>query len=182
MTYNKTITLRDGSECTVRSCTGEDAEAVLDVFIRTHGQTDYLSSYPDENTITIEQEREFLQKRAESSIETELLAQIDGVIAGSAGIRCIGEKYKLRHRASFGISIDSAYRRLGIGKALTEACIECAKKAGYTQLELEVVADNEAALSLYRKMGFTEYGRNPKGFRSRNTGWQELVMMRLELL
>ena len=29
--------------------------------------------------------------------------------------------------------------------------------------------------------GFVEYGRNPKGFRSRLTGWQELVLMRLEL-
>ncbi len=181
MIYNKTITLSDSRECIVRNCTGTDAEAVLDVFIRTHGQTDYLSSYPDENTITVEQEREFLQKKADSSRETELLAQVGGAIAGCAGIRCIGDKYKMRHRASFGISIDSAYWRLGIGKALTEACIECAKKAVYIQLELEVAADNEPALSLYRKAGFTEYGRNPKGFRSRNTGWQELVMMRLEL-
>jgi hypothetical protein len=30
-------------------------------------------------------------------------------------------------------------------------------------------------------VGFVEYGRNPKGFRSRTTGWQELVLMRLEL-
>ena len=37
------------------------------------------------------------------------------------------------------------------------------------------------AISLYRSVGFTECGRNPKGFRSRVTGWQELVLMRLEL-
>ena len=30
-------------------------------------------------------------------------------------------------------------------------------------------------------VGFVEYGRNPKGFRSRLTGWQEVVLMRLEL-
>ena len=28
---------------------------------------------------------------------------------------------------------------------------------------------------------FTEYGRNPRGFRSRLTGWQEVILMRLEL-
>ena len=53
--------------------------------------------------------------------------------------------------------------------------------AGYTQLELEVVAENRAALALYKSVGFEEYGRNPKGFRSRTGGWQELVLMRLEL-
>ena len=88
---------------------------------------------------------------------------------------------KARHRAGFGISIDRAYWGMGIGRALTQACIECARTAGYAQLELEVVADNRSALALYESEGFIEYGRNPKGFRSRISGWQELVLMRLEL-
>ncbi len=64
---------------------------------------------------------------------------------------------------------------------MTEACIECAENAGCVQLELEAVAENKTALALYRSVGFVEYGRNPKGFRSRVSGWQELVLMRLEL-
>ena len=64
---------------------------------------------------------------------------------------------------------------------MTAACIECARKAGYHQLELDVVGENAAAIALYERLGFVEYGRNPKGFRSRHTGWQELVLMRLEL-
>lgn len=35
--------------------------------------------------------------------------------------------------------------------------------------------------SLYKSVGFTEYGRNPKGFLSRSGAWQELVLMRLDL-
>ena len=93
----------------------------------------------------------------------------------------VARKEKVRHRAEFGISVDKAYWGLGIGRALTEACIECAENAGYVQLELEAVAENKSALALYRSVGFVEYGRNPKGFRSRLTGWQELVLMRLEL-
>ena len=77
--------------------------------------------------------------------------------------------------------MDRAYWGLGVGRALTGACIECARAAGYVQLELEAVAENKAALALYKSVGFAEYGRNPKGFRSRLTGWQELVLMRLEL-
>ena len=178
---NKIIKLKDGIECVLRSGTADDATAVLDVFILTHDQTDFLLTYPDENTFTVEQEREFLQKTADSTNEVYIIAEVGGAIVGSAGVECVGNKCKLRHRASFGISIDKAYWGLGIGKALTEACIECAKTAGYAQLELEAVAENEAALSLYRKTGFTEYGRNPKGFKSRLTGWQELVMMRIGL-
>ena len=73
------------------------------------------------------------------------------------------------------------YWGLGLGKALTAACIQCAREAGYLQLELSAVADNEAALSLYRSVGFEEFGRNPKGFLSRTAGFQELVYMLLKL-
>ena len=77
--------------------------------------------------------------------------------------------------------MDKAYWGLGVGRAQTKACIECAKRAEYAQLELEVVAENRSAIALYESVGFVEYGRNPKGFRSRLTGWQEVVFMRLEL-
>ena len=70
---------------------------------------------------------------------------------------------------------------LGLGRALTEACIQCAKEAGYEQLELTVVAENERAIALYRKAGFVEFGRNPRGFRSRTSGYQEIVHMLLAL-
>lgn len=70
---------------------------------------------------------------------------------------------------------------MGIGSALTKACIDCAKSAGYKQLELEVVAENFNAIAMYKKLRFEEYGRNPRGFCSRYTGWQELILMRLSL-
>ena len=180
MEYNSTVTLKDGRACTLRNGTASDGQALLDVFNLTHEQTDYLLTYPGEHSYTAQQEADFLKEKTDSADEIELLAELDGVIVGSAGIGCVGRREKTRHRAEFGISVDKAYWGLGIGRALTEACIECAKKAGYAQLELEVVAENRSAIGLYESVGFVEYGRNPKGFRSRLTGWQEVVLMRLE--
>ena len=181
MQYRKTITLRDGRTCILRNAASRDAQASLDVFIRTHEQTDYLLTYPDEITFTAEQQAEYLQRKTDSADEIEILAVVDGAVAGMAGIERLGTQEKLRHRAEFGVSIDRSFWGLGIGRALTRACVECAKSAGYAQLELQAVADNEHALALYRSEGFTEYGRNPRGFRSRLTGWQTLVLMRKEL-
>ena len=181
MRYHKIIPLKDGRTCTLRNGTAEDGQALLAIFNLTHAQTDYLLTYPEESTHTAQEEAEFLKQKTESTDEIELLAEVDGAVVGSAGIGCVGRREKTRHRARFGISVDKAYWGLGIGRAMTEACIECAKTAGYVQLELEAVAENEHALALYRSVGFAEYGRNPKGFRSRLSGWQELVLMRLEL-
>ena len=181
MEYNITATLKDGRACILRNGTASDGQALLDIFNLTHTQTDYLLTYPEEHSYTAEDEAELLRRKTDSVDEIELLAELDGKVVGSAGIGSVGRKEKIRHRAEFGISVDKAYWGLGIGRALTEACVECAKKAGYAQLELEVVAENKSALALYKSVGFAEYGRNPKGFRSRFTGWQELVLMRLEL-
>ena len=46
---------------------------------------------------------------------------------------------------------------------------------------VEQDADNERAISMYRKAGFVEYGRNPKGFNSCVSGYNEILYMRLEL-
>lgn len=181
MEYNSTVILKDGRTCILRNGTASDGQAILDVFNLTHGQTDYLLTYPGEHSYTAEQEAAFLKEKMDSADEIELLAELDGKVVGSAGISCVGRKEKIRHRAEFGISIDKAYWGFGIGRALTEACIECAKRAGYAQLELEAVAENRSAIALYESVGFVEYGRNPKGFRSRFTGWQEVVLMRLDM-
>ena len=180
MEYSRTVTLKDGRACKLRNGTASDGQALLKIFNLTHTQTDYLLTYPEEHSYTAEDEAELLRRKTESVDEIELLAFVDGAIVGSAGVTCVGRKEKIRHRAEFGISVDKAYWGLGIGRALTKACIECAERAGYAQLELEVVAENRSAIALYESVGFEEYGRNPRGFRSRFTGWQEVVLMKLD--
>ena len=181
MRYNQKIILKNGKEALLRNGDSADGLIVFENFNATHAETDYLLSYPDENSFDPEQEAQFLEEKTRSSDEIEIIALIEGKIAGMAGIEAVGSKYRLKHRAELGISILKEYWGLGLGKALSKACIQCAKEAGYTQLELNVVAENKAAISLYKSLGFVEFGRNPRGFNSRISGYQELVYMLLEL-
>lgn len=181
MIYDQTVVLKNGKTCRIRSAVPEDGAAVRENFIATHGETEFLTSYPDECGFSVEEEAEYLKRKAESASEAEILALVDGKVVGTAGVDGIGHAYKLRHRASFGISVLREYWGIGIGGALLRACVDCAEKAGYSQLELEVVADNVRAIGLYKKAGFIEYGRNPMGFHSRNGGYQTVVAMRLPL-
>lgn len=181
MRYDQRISLKNGKEAWLRNGDADDGLSVFENFNATHAETDFLMTYPDENSFDSEQESRFLEEKTRSADEIEIIAVVDGTIAGTAGIEAVGRKYKVKHRAEFGISILKKYWGLGLGKALTEACIQCAKEAGYTQLELNVVAENKAAISLYKSLGFVEFGRNPRGFNSRISGFQELIYMRLEL-
>ena len=181
MRYTKTMLLAGGVELLVRNAVASDARALRETVQRTHAETDYLLSYPDEQRVDDEQEARSLEETERSCNEVELVAVVDGRIVGSAGITAVGSRRKVAHRARFGISVLQEYWGMGIGRALMDVSVDCARQAGYAQLELEVVADNERAVSLYRCAGFEEYGRNPRGYRSADAGYQELVSMRLEL-
>ena len=181
MKYRKTFLAKNGKEVLLRNGEAADGAAVLENFNQTHAETDYLLTYPDENRFDAEQEGRFLARKTESPREIELLAVVDGKVVGTAGVDAVGSKYKVAHRAEFGISVLKEYWGLGIGRAMTEACIQCARDAGYVQLELSVVADNARAVAMYQRAGFVECGRNPRGFNSRTAGYQEVISMLLEL-
>lgn len=182
MEFNKTIVLKNGKECLLRNVTADDSEEFINMFSVILGETDNLLTYPEEFKYTVEEEAEFLNNKHTSEFAIEICAVTDGKIVGTGGFDPIDiNKIKLKHRAEFGICILKEYWGLGIGKAITEACINCARQAGYSQLSLEVVSNNENAVSLYKKLGFEEYGRNPKALKLKNGKYQEFVLMQLDL-
>ena len=130
MKYSGKIIARNGKEVYIRNGLASDGSAVLDNFNLTHAETDYLLSYPDEYRFDSEQEGRFLERKTESPNEIELIAFADGKAVGCVGIDVVGTKYKVAHRAEFGVSVLKEYWGLGIGRALTEVCIQCARDAG----------------------------------------------------
>ncbi len=159
----------------------QDAEAFVHYFLQLHRETDYLCAGPEEAEHDPQKVALRLEAAKSSQTDVTLCTFVDGELVGSASVNLLRNRRKMLHRAGFGIGVLAAYQGLGIGDALTEQCILCAKQAGFVQLELEVVAENEKALQLYQRHSFIVYGRNPLGFRCGDGRWQELVLMRLEL-
>ena len=82
MTFEKTVTLKDGRNCLLRNGVTSAGKAVLDVFNRTHEETDYLLTYSDENCFTASQEADFLPRTTDSTNTVEIIAIVEGVVAG----------------------------------------------------------------------------------------------------
>lgn len=57
------------------------------------------------------------------------------------------------------LAVDPAWRRRGIGAALTQAFAAWTMTSGAECAHLEVAAENGAAIALYRRLGFVETGR-----------------------
>ena len=73
MKYNQKIIAKNGQEILIRNAEASDGEAVLENFNLIHAETDYLLSYPGEIGFDAEQESRFLERRADSQNEIELL-------------------------------------------------------------------------------------------------------------
>ena len=62
MQYEKEIILKDGAKCLLRGAGEADAAEVLRTFDLTHAETDYLLTYPEENSFTVQDEAKMPSK------------------------------------------------------------------------------------------------------------------------
>ena len=85
------------------------------------------------------------------------------------------------HVGDFGITVDKEYRGEGIGKILMELVIKKAIEniKGLKIITLEVFDINLIAKNLYKKFGFTEYGKLPNGLKRRGKFSDSILMYKL---
>lgn len=103
----------------------------------------------------------------------------DGSLAGVVGLaRQDGEK--MEHRAViWGMYVAPFARGMGVGRSLMNECLTRAGKvSGLDQIHLSVVTSNEAAVRLYKTLGFQTYGTDPGVLKVGTTLYDEYMMVR----
>ena len=171
------VTLKDGTKVILRSPQRRDAAQLNEYLRLTSGETHYMVRYPEECDRTLEAAQKRLWAVTDHERSFMLAAFLDGELVGNCGVNEISDRFKMRHRASLGISIKKKAWGLGLGTLLMEKALEQAKENGFTQVELGVFADNDRARYLYRKLGFTEMGCIPKAFCLKDGTYRDEVQM-----
>lgn len=170
-----------GRSVVLRSAETSDGTAMLDYLKITAGETPFLSREPEEINLTAEQQTAFIQSRIDSENELMLIALIDGRHIGNCALARLSNTQRYRHRCSVSIALYREYCGFGIGKAMMNTVLTVAKDLGYEQAELEVVADNKAAVNLYKKLGFIEYGRFPDNMKYKDGSYADAIWMMKKL-
>ena len=171
------IVLKDGTKCLLRSPDKQDAAVMLQYMEITSGETHYMARYPEEIQMTEAREAELLEDCLESEQDIMIAAFVDGDVAGNAGLNCVKNSIKRRHRAVFGISIKEKYWNIGIGSNLIQEVIKMAGIMGYEQIELGVFDDNIRARKLYSKFGFNEWGRVKNAYKLKDGTYCDEIIM-----
>ena len=177
MQFYREAALADGKAIVLRSLEKQDAGAAILCFRKVAGETDFLLRETEECGVTIAQEEETIARKLESPREMLLGAFVGEELVGMAGLNAAGQLSRVQHRASVGISLERAYWGQGIGSAMMSALIDAARRAGYEQVELDVVDNNTRALALYTRFGFVCVGRIPNALRYRDGRYADMCLM-----
>lgn len=177
------ITIKDklGRDVLLRAAKTEDASDLIKYLKATSAETPFLIREPDEITITLEKEESFIRDKIDSERELMLLAFVEGKHVGNCSLMSLAPYKRYQHRCEVAIALYKEYWGLGIGKAMLETVLKVAASLGYEQAELEVVAENESAISLYEKLGFKKYGTFPDNMKYPDGSYRDAFWMMKKL-
>ena len=176
----KRMNLRDGGELVLRAPVKEDASVLLDYLKTTAGETEYLIRYPEEVSMTLEDEEKYIENQRASEKDCTILAFVDGKHAGNCDIG-VSSRKKTCHFATLGIALTKEFWGRGIGSILMREAIEIAREMGLHHIELEVFAPNTRAITLYEKMGFNIVATRPFAAKCKDGSYMSEHFMQLLL-
>ena len=171
------VYLKNGQRIILRSPDMFDAEQLLEHMRVTSAETDFMSRYPEEITVSVESQARFLQMLENDADNFMLAAYLDGRMVGNAGVIRAQEHVKYRHRANFGISLQKKVCGLGLGTLMLQEILKLVKQTEFEQLELTVFADNLRAIRLYEKSGFVKTGMMPRAYRLKDGSYHDEIQM-----
>lgn len=88
--------------------------------------------------------------------------QSGGAVLGFADCWFVCDEVQLQR-----IAVGVQGRRRGVGATLLGALLDLASARSLRVITLEVAADNQPAIALYRRFGFVEVGRRPHYYQDR---------------
>lgn len=159
----------------IRPVDAAEVLALLNSVIRE--PVNNLMREPGEPFFNEEEEREFLAGQA-------MRPDWCGFVAIAASDECIGivtidgkRRQAIRHRGELGVIVAASWRGQGVGRALMERAIACARESGvFTRIELLVLARNKTAIRLYEQLGFQHEGRHARAILRNGEYLDDLTM------
>ena len=147
--------------------TCEDTAQMIEIW---NGVVEEGDAFPQEEYLTEESGRLFFDSQSHCGVAKDAEGKIHGMYilhpnnVGRCGHIC---------NASYAVA--GASRGLHIGEKLVLDCISQAKRLGFGVLQFNaVVAGNIHARHLYERIGFTQLGTIPGGFRMKDGSYEDI--------
>ena len=156
--FPQQYTLKNGQQLVIRKAIKQDAVANIACVSKTGGETDFLTFGAEGFPGSVADEEKFIKKCQSTANMLFVVAEVEGLIVGMLAFE--GQsRLRLQHSGEFGITLLKEYWGLGIGSRLIELMLTWAKSTDIVRkINLRVRQDNQRAIKLYQKYGFTQEG------------------------
>jgi RimJ/RimL family protein N-acetyltransferase len=141
----------------IKHATVDDAEALAHLILQVEKEAEFMLFESGERTLDPDQQRGQIEAMQNEENSTILVAEAEGKLVGYLVARG-GRARRNKHTVYIVIGVLASHRGKGVGTLLFTELERWARTKGIHRLELTVVADNQRAVSLYRKMGFEQEG------------------------
>ena len=162
----------------IREAEDRDAAALFNLMPRLDAETNFLLYEAGERTTSLVEWQQRLADNKASGNSVTLIAEVDGKPVGTLGAAG-GRVRRNRHTAHIGVAILQEHVGRGIGTRLFEELERWARAHDVSRLELTVMVNNEAAINLYKKLGFETEGLRRRSLRVDGRWVDEFAMAKL---
>lgn len=155
----------------------DDVEQLRDYINKLSAEKTFIRLQGKQKTLKEEQEylNDLLDKIRQNK-QLSILAIFESEIVGHVQITM--QKHADKHLAEVGITVKKGFRDQGLGTFLMQLAMDQAKQSfiDLEILKLTVFANNDRGIHFYKKLGFCEYGRLPRGIKYKG-GYVDRVLM-----
>lgn len=161
----------------LRSPDMEEASKILEYLKEVFAESEFLSMYPEELTLTVQDEENFIRSHEEAKQGFLMGVYHGDILIGMLNISKRSALERQSHRVGLGISLKKEYRNAGIGRSMLEYAMEICKEIGVEIILLEVYQNNDRARHLYESLGFKVIGTIEKGYKLRGERYADEILM-----
>jgi ribosomal protein S18 acetylase RimI-like enzyme len=135
----------------------EGFHAVFDTVAKERRYLAFLEAPP------LEELRGFVRWNIDKG-HPQCVALVEGRVVGWCDIVPVDRPTRA-HTGVLGVAVLPGFRGQGIGTALVRECLDRARRAGLTRIELTVREHNARVIPLYERFGFAVEGAQPNAVR-----------------
>jgi len=169
--------LKNGTAVIIRQPKIEDAEQLITLINTADTESLFLARNPGEFQVSVEKEQSIIQDVLDASDRTWFVAEYEGKVVGQCSVGLVQRYKRYRHRADEAFVLLKDYWNLGIGGKMMEECLKWCERNNVKQVELDVVANNERAINMYQRFGFTKVGTIPNALCYENGTFADEYLM-----
>lgn len=174
--FPKTWNLEDGTKVTVRPMEKQDRDR-LALFFKRIPEEELRFLKDDVTDMRVIDQ--WIEKVNYDRV-LPLVVEVDGRLVADASLHRRKEGWR-RHLGGLRVVVDPAYRHKGLASRLIDALVDIARTEGLEVLYAEIPADDEAAIDLFQKRGFTQVAVFARNILDRAGKYHDLAVYHLEL-